>query len=127
MPLGGETLEMETNSMEDQKHIIRRDTEIKRKFNLTAIELFTYIKVFYPNLFAVHSGRRAGHRLVEPETIERKKEIKEINKNPSKFKQDKQNAYKYTPLYQPILIQSSNKPDTSYFSASYFLNKLFII
>ena len=45
MPLGGETLEMETNSMEDQKHIIRRDTEIKRKFNLTAIELFTYIKV----------------------------------------------------------------------------------
>lgn len=52
--------------------------------------------------------------------------MKKINKNLSKFKQDKQNTYKYT----PILIQSSNKPDTSYFSTSrisHFPNKLFII
>lgn len=41
--------------------------------------------------------------------------MKKINKNLSKFKQDKQNTYKYT----PILIQSSNKPDTSYFSTSH--------
>lgn len=86
------------------KKIARRDIEIKMKsiqqFATTwIIYVYKSIKVFYPNLFAVHSGRRAGHRLVEPETIERKKKIKKINKNPPKFKQHKQNTYEYTDWY----------------------------
>lgn len=55
--------------MRIKDRILRSLDRSKKKAREIKFQGHNFKKLYRSNLFAVHSGRRAGHRLVEPETI----------------------------------------------------------